>query len=553
MFLAKAVSFLASNLIAAQAGTPLPLPPPNIVIILADDMGFCDLGCYGGEIRTPNVDALAAGGVRFTQFYNAGRCCPSRACLLTGLYPHQADVGWMTSGSLDRPGYRGELSRDAVTIAEVLHGAGYSTYMCGKWHVTHDDWPQGAQPNWPRQRGFDRFYGTNKGGGGYFDPDPLVRDDRRITAASDAEYRPKHFYYTDAIADQAARFVSEHARQHEDKPFFLYVAFTAPHWPLQAPAAAIAKYKGKYDGGYEPIRLRRFEREKQLGIIRPDAELSPTVGNWNEQPNKAWEARCMEVYAAQVEVMDAGVDRIVQALKEAHQFERTLVLFLSDNGGCAEKVGRQSRPNGPGTNAVPRRFTRDGRPIRDGPDALPGPDDTFIAYGRNWANVSTTPFRLYKHWVHEGGIATPLIAHWPNGIPRHGELERQPAHLIDIMPTCVAVAAARYPRQYNGHAITSLPGLSLLPAFHGRSLDRKAPIFWEHEGNRAIQSGRWKLVAKGGDGPWELYDMKADRTELHDLTGKQPERAKDMAAQWRQWAQANNVLPLNPFKIPQQQ
>ena len=264
MFLAKAVSFLAANLIAAQAGTPRPLPPPNIVIILADDMGFCDLGCYGGEIRTPNLDALAAGGVRFTQFYNAGRCCPSRACLLTGLYPHQADVGWMTSGSLDRPGYRGELSRDAVTIAEVLHGAGYSTYMCGKWHLSKDDWPQGPRPNWPRQRGFDRFYGTNKGGGGYFDPDPLVRDDRRITAASDAEYRPKHFYYTDAIADQAARFVSEHAGQHEDKPFFLYVAFTAPHWPLQAPAAAIAKYRGKYDGGYEPIRLRRFEREKQL-------------------------------------------------------------------------------------------------------------------------------------------------------------------------------------------------------------------------------------------------------------------------------------------------
>ena len=214
--------------------------------------------------------------------------------------------------------------------------------MCGKWHVTKDDWPQGPQPNWPRQRGFDRFYGTNKGGGGYFDPDPLVRDDRRITVASDPEYRPKHFYYTDAIADQAARFVSEHAQQHREKPFFLYVAFTAPHWPLQAPAAAIAKYKGTYDGGYEPIRLRRFEREKQLGIIRTEAELSPAVGNWEEQPNKAWEARCMEVYAAQVEVMDAGVGRIVQALKAAHQFERTLVLFLSDNGGCAEKMGRES-------------------------------------------------------------------------------------------------------------------------------------------------------------------------------------------------------------------
>jgi arylsulfatase len=544
--------FFLCGLAPAQVKIP-PARSPNVVILLADDMGFSDIGCYGGEISTPNIDALAAGGVRLTSFYNAGRCCPSRAALLTGLYPHQAGMGWMTSKSLDLPGYRDDLSRDAVTIAEVLRGAGYSTYMCGKWHVSKTDLPTGPDDNWPRQRGFDRFYGTNKGGAGYFDPQKLVRDDTPISAPSDPQYQPAHYYYTDAIADQASRFIHEHPQRQADKPFFLYVAFTAPHWPLHAPAAAVAKYKGKYDAGYQAIREKRFARQKQLGLVPADAELSPIAGRWDEQKNKPWEARCMEVYAAQDELMDAGVGRIVAALKSDKQLDNTLIVFLSDNGGCAEKTGRESRPAGaqPAAEGVHPPLTRDGRTIRDGKAVLPGPDDTFIAYGMNWANVSNTPFRQYKHWVHEGGISTPLIAHWPGGISRRGEIENQPGHVIDLMPTCIALAGASYPREFNGHAIKSMQGISLMPALVGEPLRRETPLFWEHEGNRAIRDGQWKLVARGADGPWELYDMTTDRAELHDLADAQPQRVKELSTQWQHWAETNGVLPLNPFKIAQ--
>ncbi len=485
-------------------------------------------------------------GVRFTQFYNAGRCCPSRASLLTGLYPHQAELGWMTSKSADYPGYHDDLSRDTLTIAEVLRTAHYSTYMVGKWHVSKETTPTGPNPNWPIHRGFDRYYGTHTGGAGYFDPHPLIRDDRVITKDQDTEYQPKNFYYTDAIADQASRFIREHVQQKGDRPFFMYVAFTAPHWPLQAPADVVAKYRGKYDPGYGPIREKRFAREKELGIIPPDAELSPTEGNWNDQPNKAWEARCMEVYAAQVEEMDTGIGRIIATLKETGKLDNTLVLFLSDNGGCAEKMGRQST-----TKSAHPTQTRDGRAIHDGQGTMPGPDDSFMAYGRNWANVSNTPFRLYKHWVHEGGISTPLIAHWPVTIKRHGELERQPGHIIDLMQTCIALSGAEYPKEVNGHPSKQLPGVSLVPAFQGQPLNRPTPLFWEHEGNRAIRIANWKLVAKGAEGAWELYDIDHDRSELHNLAEKQPDRVKELSAQWQHWAETNDVFPLNPFKNAQ--
>ena len=540
--LCAGLHFVLSSTSFAQLKIP-PSGRPNIVVILADDLGYSDIGCYGGEISTPNLDALAAGGLRFSSFYNAGRCCPSRASLLTGLYPHQVGMGWMTSKSADLPGYRGDLSREAVTLAEVLRGAGYGTYMCGKWHVSQSDVPIGPGDNWPTRRGFDRFYGTNKGGAGYFDPQKLFRGDELISAPSDAEYQPAHFYYTDAIADQASRFIHEHHKQQAGKPFFLYAAFTAPHWPLHAPAAAVEKYRRKYDVGYQPIRDKRFARQKELRIVPPDAELSPIAGNWDEQPDKQWEARCMEVYAAQVELMDAGVGKIVSALRQENQLEQTLVLFLSDNGGCAEKTGRES-PTQAGVHP-PR--TRDGRPIREGRQVMPGPDDTFIAYGLNWANVSNTPFRRYKHWVHEGGIATPFIAHWPGGISRRGEIEQQVGHVIDIMPTCVALAGATYPHEFKGRSIKPLQGISLLPAVNGQGGPRTSPVFWEHEGNRAIRSGQWKLVAGGEDGPWELYDMSTDRAEMHDLSTAQAERAREMAARWQQWAEANDVLPLNPF------
>jgi arylsulfatase A-like enzyme len=552
-YLALLVSVLFISL--AQAA-----PRPNIVIILADDMGFSDAGCYGSEIDTPNIDSLAAHGIRFTQFYNTARCCPTRACLLTGLYPHQAGMGHMTGTTTTQPGYRGELSHDAVTIAEVLKTAGYATYMTGKWHVTSNEDPDKPKDNWPMQRGFDRYYGTIKGGGSYYDPATLTRDNTPITPESDKEYRPQHFYYTDAIGDQSARFIREHHDRARDSPFFMYVAFTSPHWPLHAPADAVAKYKGKYDCGYEPIRAARFERMKAMGLIDSKWELSPAPQTWEEQKNKEWEARCMEVYAAQIERMDQNIGKIANALRQTNQLGSTLILFLQDNGGCAEDMGRfaaekrmklaATQPMKPDQLqlAVYPMHTRDGRPILNGPVVMPGPDNSFIAYGRNWANVSNTPFREYKHWVHEGGISTALIAHWPAGISRHGELENQPGHLIDLMPTCAELAGATYPAtDANGKPILAMQGVSLVPAFGGSALERKAPIFFEHEVNRALRMGQWKLVAKGLDGAWELYDMQKDRTEMHDLAGEQPQRVKELAAMWDNWARQSNVLPMMPW------
>ena len=440
------LSLVAQAARAADPAGPAKPPRPNIVVIMSDDMGYSDAGCFGGEIRTPNIDRLAAQGLRFTQFYNTARCCPTRASLLTGLYPHQAGVGHMTWKKMDLPGYRSDLSLHAPTIAELLKPAGYATYMTGKWHVTWNDLPDKPRENWPRQRGFDRFYGMITGSGSYYDPRMLVRDLTPISPAGDTEYQPKQYYFTDAIADQSVGYIRGHRESRKDEPFFLYVAFTSPHWPLHAPAETIAKYKGKYDAGYEAIRTARFERMKAMGLIDPKWKLSPPPAKWSDQEHQAWEARCMEVYAAQIDRMDQGIGKILEALATAGQLENTLILFLHDNGGCAESNGRT--PGTPKADANPPghkltdpqwmsrpRMTRDGRPIRSGPKVMPGPDDTFIAYGQNWANVSNTPFREYKHFVHEGGISTPLIAHWPAGIKRRGEFERTPGHLIDIAAT----------------------------------------------------------------------------------------------------------------------
>jgi arylsulfatase A-like enzyme len=532
-------------------------PRPNIVVIMSDDMGYSDLGCYGGEIQTPTLDRLAAGGLRLTQFYNTARCCPTRACLLTGLYPHQAGIGHMMEDKgLD--GYRGDLNRRCATMAEVLRPAGYGTYAVGKWHVTKAVQPDGNKDNWPLQRGFDRFYGTITGAGSFYDPGTLTRDNQMISPFADPEYQPKKYYYTDAISDHVVRFIGDHHKSSPDKPLFLYVTYTAAHWPMHALEEDIAKYQGKYDAGYEPIRRARFERTKQLGLIPSDAELSPTAGNWDKVADKAWEARCMEVYAAMIDRMDQGISRIVSELERTSRIENTLIFFLQDNGGCAETVGRQLTPNvavdrpakpplAPQIadwidTAVRPMRTRDGYNIRTGPGAMPGPHDTFIAYGQGWANVSNTPFREYKHWVHEGGISTPLIVHWPAGIKRRGELVRTPGHLIDIMATCVDVSGATYAQEQRGQAIQPLEGRSLVPAFDGKPIEREA-IYWEHEGNRAIRVGNWKLVAKGPAGKWELYDIDHDRAEMHDLASQQPQRLQQMVTQWETWAQRANVIP----------
>jgi arylsulfatase len=530
---------------------------PNIVLIMADDMGYSDIGCYGGEIQTPNLDRLAAGGLRLTQFYNTARCCPTRASLLTGLYPHQAGVGHMMN---DRgyDGYRGDLNQQCRTIAEVLGSAGYSTYMAGKWHVTKHTAPDGPKHNWPRQRGFDRFYGTIHGAGSFYDPNSLTRDNTQISPYADAEYQPEQYYYTDAISDNAVKFLAEH--KSDAKPFFLYVAYTAAHWPMHALPKDIEKYSGKYDAGYAPIRKARYERMQQMGLIDSQWKLSPQAENWDAVEHKEWEARCVEVYAAMVDNMDQGVGRIVAQLEAGGQLDNTLVLYLQDNGGCAEGLGRSPRskhterpkvaPFKPMADdalqfAMIPLQTRDGFPLIQGPGAMPGPADTYIAYGRGWANVSNTPFREYKHWVHEGGVATPLIAHWPQGMERRGELESEPGHLIDVMATCVDVAGAKYPDKVGEHAIKPLEGRSLAPLFRGEAIERDA-IYWEHEGNRAVRVGDWKLVAKGAKGPWELYDLKSDRSELNNLADQQPKRVKELAGRWQAYAERANVLPVNP-------
>jgi arylsulfatase len=545
---------IASLLVAAA--TRADAKQPNIVIIMSDDMGFSDLGCYGGEIKTPTLDALAANGLRFTQFYNTARCCPTRAALLTGLYPHQAGIGHMT-GDSGYDGYRGDLNNRCITIAQALKPAGYGTYMVGKWHVTKNLQDNGPKHNWPLQRGFDRFYGMISGGGSFYDPFTLTRDNKLISPFADPDYQPKSYYLTDAFSDHAVRFIGDHVNGNKDKPFFMYVAYTAAHWPMHALPEDIAKYKGMYDKGYEPIRKARFEKAAKLGLIDPKQPMSPGAEQWGKVANKEREIACMEVYAAMVDRMDQGIGRIVAELKKTGQFDDTLILFLQDNGGCAEVIGRgvtKGRTDGPRAekpslppikpevlpSALTPAQTRDGYPVRQGPNVIPGPYDTFVAYGRGWANVSNTPFREYKHWVHEGGISTPLIAHWPAGIKAKNELRHDPAHLIDLMATCVDVGTAIYPAKVGDNAILPMEGISLRRAFDGELPERANPIFWEHEGNRAVREGKWKLVAKHNQ-TWELYDISADRVESKDIAT--PDVVKDLADKYEAWAKRAGVEP----------
>lgn len=458
-------------------------------------------------------------------------------------------------------GYRGNISHQTATIAEVVKESGYRTYMLGKWHLSHPIRPTGHSSNWPVQRGFEKFYGTIKGGGSFFDPSSLCRQNTFVTPENDPEYRPETFYYTDALSDNAVMFLQQHEAESPDKPFFMYVAYTAPHWPLHAPEKDIAKYKGKYDKGFAAVREARFERMRELGVIDRETRLSPQAWDWAEVEDKAWEARNMEVYAAMIDNMDKGIGRIVAQLEESGRLENTLILYLQDNGGCAEMMGRgvprdqptrQIKPFQPDQlqpKVWPPMQTRDGRWVRRGPGVMAGPEDTYIAYGEGWANVSNTPFREYKHWVHEGGISTPLIAHWPAGVDqkRQGQLEPQAGHLVDIMATVIDVAGISYPAEFNGAKTKPLAGVTLQPAFRGRAIKRKEPIFWEHESNRAVRDGRWKLVAKENQ-PWELYDLKADRSELNDLAERHPRRVKALAAAWEAWAVRADVLPLGAWR-----
>jgi arylsulfatase A-like enzyme len=540
---------------------------PNIVIIMADDMGFSDIGCYGSEIKTPELDKLATNGLRFTQFYNTSRCCPTRASLLTGMYQHQAGIGLMT-GDNRLPGYRGELGRDVVTLAEALGTGGYRRYMSGKWHVTKHTRPPGPKDNWPLQRGFEKFYGTIIGAGSFFDPATLCRGNRFITPVNDEEYQPKTYYYTDAISDNAVMFLKEHAKESPDKPAFLYVSYTTAHWPLHALPGDIAKYKGVYDEGFQKIRSRRFDRLKKSGLIKKDAKLSKQSDDWEKAPDKQWDIRNMEVYAAMIDNMDQGIGRIVDELERQGTLDNTLIFYLQDNGACAEGYGRYKskrlyrtdyKPlgrDGLQSKIWPPMQTRDGRPVKNGQDAMAGPEDSFTGVGRGWANVSNTPFREYKHFAHEGGISSPFVVYWPRGIDSklNGSIEYQPGHLIDLMATCLDVAGIQAVREFNGNKIQPLEGISLKPVFSGGKLERKDALYFEHHLNGAVRDGKWKLVRYGDSGrnaklhPWQLYDMENDRSEQNDLVKEYPDKVKQLAAKWEKWAIRARVKPW-PWKV----
>jgi arylsulfatase len=491
---------------------------PSIIFIMADDLGFSDIGSYGSEIHTPNLDRLAENGLRFTQFYNTGRCAPTRASLLTGLYPHQAGVGRMVAPS-DDPGYEGRLTTRAVTVAEVLREAGYQTMISGKWHVTHYSYSNNDEslhkPTWPLQRGFDRFFGTLAGAGSYYTPASLMRDNEFIEPGEE-------FYYTDAINNEAVKFIHD---ADVDKPFFLYIAHVAPHWPLHALEEDIAQFKGVYDIGWDEIRRQRYERQVEMGLISSEWELTERderVPAWENVENKEWESHRKAVYAAQIYNMDQGIGRVLEALEQTGRLDNTLILFFSDNGGdSSELMGTRTRHG---------YFERGG--TRE--DVFPGARDTYASYGVPWANVSNTPFRLYKQWNHEGGIAGPFIAHWPAGIAASGEIRHQPAHLIDLMATALDLADAHYPNTFNGYDIIPLEGVSLVPAFQNEPLNREA-LFWEHLGHRAVRFGKWKLVAER-DQKWELYDLEADRTETHNLAGTHPQIVSELSKMWDDWA-----------------
>lgn len=522
---------------------------PNFILILNDDMGFSDIGCYGGEVRTPNLDSLAENGLRYTQFYNTARCCPSRASLLTGLYPHQADIGEMVRND-ELDGYRGDLNPNTVTIAEALKTGGYATYMSGKWHVSNNIQQPGPRHCWPNQRGFDDFYGILTGAASFYQPRTLTRNNEPIEPEGD------DYFFTDAISDEAVRQIREH---DSDQPFFQYVAYTAPHWPLHAHEEDIAKYKGRFDRGWDKLREERLARMKEMGILSEEWKLSecdPKVGPWEDQEHKEWEARRMEVYAAQIDRMDQGIGRIIDSLRETDQFENTVIVFLADNGGCAEELGG-------GSDSWVKRLvesapyvgtteTRDGRPVRFGnsPDIIPGGEDTYSSYGIPWANVSDTPFRMYKHWIHEGGISTPFIVHWPAGLEAKGELRHQPAQLPDVMATFLDIAGTEYPKKYDGKEIKPLEGISMVPTFTGEPHGREV-LYWEHEGNRGCRRGDWKLVAKKNQ-PWELYDMKADRSELNDLSAQHPEIVEELKALYFPWAERCNVLEFDDLRAHRQ-
>lgn len=503
---------------------------PNIVLIMVDDMGFSDLGSYGSEITTPNIDRLANNGLRFTNFYNSARCCPTRASLLTGLYPHEAGMGAMvtTAAQPAEPGpYQGFLNNTSVTLAEVLKTAGYTTLMSGKWHVGEE------HPQWPMDRGFDDYYGLISGAAHYFD----IRKTKypgikRHFAKGNEEFMPdtSNFYMTDAITENAVRMLDQ--QKGSEQPFFLYLAYTAPHWPLHALPEDIEKHRGKYLKGWDILREERYKRQQEMNLFEADYPLSerdsivPAWDTLSDEKKKEMDLK-MAVYAAQIESMDRGVGEVIKKLEEQDDLENTLILFLSDNGGCAEGgvFGEDFWQNG----------------------AAPGGPEGYHNYGTGWANASNTPFRKFKQYIHEGGITTPLIVHWPGVVKNKGSITHQPGHIIDIMATLSEAAGATYPDKYKDNIIKPSEGISLLPVFKGDNRENLKTFCWEHFGSAGIRKGDWKLVALSGK-PWELYNLAEDRTEIQNRIKHNPAIAKELHQDWLEWAKRCEVKVTDPHK-----
>ena len=508
----------------AQSKTSATAKKPNIIVILADDMGFSDIGSYGGEIPTPNIDMLANGGVRLTDFYNNSRCCPTRASLLTGLYPHQAGIGDMAEDPGDSnvwdegvPGYRGFLTPNTVTIAEVMKTAGYNTYMTGKWHVGMH-----GQEKWPLQRGFDKFYGILSGASSYLRPFPP----RGITEDnSDTKYDfPNNYYTTNAFADQAIKFINE---EKNENPYLLYLAFTAPHWPLQALPEDIKLMEGMYKKGWDSVRYERMKRQVAMGLTKQDWGLGEReMRPWNklnEEQQKDVAYR-MTVYAAMVYRMDKKIGDLINNLKARNELDNTLIIFMSDNGACAE----------------PYQELGGGRMVEINDGLKYGP----ISYGMGWANVSNTPYKKYKNQTYEGGIAAPLIAYWPNRIKKEvGKLNSTPFHIIDLMQTICDAGGATYPTNYKGNKITPTEGISMLPTFIEGKGKTHEYFYWEHEGHCAVRYKDWKIVKTFLAGNWELFDMKNDRTERTDVAAQHPDIVKTLDEKWTLWANSHQVFP----------
>lgn len=510
----RMILFLLLVLQAVSAISAPGLKQPNIILILADDMGYSDLGIMGSEIHTPNLDRLAGNGLLMTQFYNAGRCCPTRASLLTGLYAHQAGIGDMTENR-GYPAYQGFLNKSCVTLAEALQQAGYTTAMTGKWHVGE------APEYWPQRRGFTHFFGIPQGGGAYFYPFLVKRElwqnDQVITPSNS-------FYSTEAFNAYAVRFIQD--QQNADKPFFLYLAHIAPHFPLQAQPEDIARYRGRYKAGFAATRQQRWQRQQQAGLFSSSVKSAPPdelLQNWSQLSAAEQDTLDlkMAIYAAQITCMDRGIGAIVQKLKETGQLENTLILFLSDNGGEAQKPYHVPGATGPLGSAT-----------------------SWDSYGPSWAYVSNTPFRKYKKYVHEGGIRTPLIIHYPALMRKPRRETQQIGHVIDIMPTLLQIANASYPKEYNGRMIKPMAGTSLLLLLQGKELPGRT-LFWEHEGNRGVRDGNWKLVSAFPENVWHLYDLQHDPTELNDLATANPDKAETLKRLYGRWAMQNQVLPWN--------